>query len=466
LAEQWLEATTIPIEQLIGKGKSQILFSEVSIGEAARYSCEDAVLPIKLKGLMEAVLTERNQMNLFLDIELPLIPVLAEMEWQGVCIDTRLLQELSVDYTARLAAISSELFRFAGSEFNVNSPKQVSEVLFTRLGLPHSKKRKTGMATDVDTLEKLSGAHPIVPKLLEYRELQKLLSTYIDAFAEQILPKTGRLHTSFNQTVAATGRLSSTNPNLQNIPIRTDAGRRIREAFIAPPQYNIVAADYSQIELRLLAHTSKDALLIQAFLDDRDIHTQTASAIYGVFPEMVTPEMRRNAKAINFGLIYGMGPINLSRQIGVSFSAAQEFIDTYFRQFPSIEAYMSGNIDKARKNGYAETLMGRRRYLPEISADNRQIREGAERIALNMPLQGSAADIIKLAMVKIHAELPVNYPDVAMLLQVHDELVFQVPETQTANFMPWVTAMMSTAFLLDVPLKVDVGMGKNWSLAH
>jgi len=466
LAHQWLGASTIPIEQLIGKGKGQINFADVSITDAARYSCEDAILPLRLKHLLESVLTERSQMNLFKDIEIPLVTVLAELEWQGVCIDTGLLQQLSADYTARLAAISADIFKLAGTEFNINSPKQVSEILFTRLGLPHSKKRKTGMSTDVDALEKLANKHPIVPKLLEYRELQKLLSTYIDAFSGQMLPETGRLHTSFNQTVTATGRLSSTNPNLQNIPVRTEAGKKIREAFIAPPGYVIVSADYSQIELRLLAHVSKDSLLVQAFLDDRDIHTQTASALYGIFPEMVTTEMRRNAKAINFGLIYGMGPINLSRQIGVSFAEAQEFIDTYFRQFPSIEAFMAGNIEMARQKGYAETLLGRRRYLPEINADNRQIRESAERIALNTPLQGSAADIIKIAMVTIHRDLPKFYPDVAMLLQVHDELVFQVPERMAGDFKLWVADRMSTAYILDVPLKVDAGIGKNWSDAH
>jgi DNA polymerase-1 len=405
-------------------------------------------------------------MSLLSDVELPLVSVLAEMEWHGIKIDVDLLKKLSEDYTQRLTSLSVEIYKLADMEFNLNSPKQISEVLFKKLALPKSKKTKTGLSTDVDALEKLSRLHPVVPKLLEYREVQKLLSTYIDAFPGLILPESQRLHSSFNQTITATGRLSSTNPNLQNIPIRTDAGRKIREAFIAPKNYLIIAADYSQIELRMLAHVSKDKFLVQAFLDDKDIHTQTASAIYGVFPELITPEMRRSAKTINFGLIYGMGPINLSRQLNISFSDAQAFIDAYFRQFPSIEAYMKGNIEKARGLGYSETILGRRRYLPEISSENRQVREAAERTALNTPIQGSAADIIKIAMVRIQAALPGIFPNAKMLLQVHDELVFEAPKTDAEELRKMVIDMMSNAYKLDVPLKVDAGTGENWSEAH
>jgi DNA polymerase-1 len=466
LAEQWLNVATIPIESLIGKGKTGKNFSQTAVTDAAHYSGEDAVIPLYLKDIFEPILSERNLLPLFNDVEMPLVSVLAEMEWCGVIIDTELLKRLSLEYSLKLDGISGDIYSLAGSTFNLNSPKQISEILFNKLALPKSKKNKTGLSTDVDALEKLAAFHPIVPKLLEYRETQKLLSTYIDAFPELILPESGRIHSSFNQTITATGRLSSTNPNLQNIPIRTEAGKKIREAFIAPKGYAIVAADYSQIELRVLAHVSKDRFLIEAFLEDKDIHTQTASAIYGVFPEMVTPEMRRSAKTINFGLIYGMGPVNLSRQLNISFREAQEFIDAYFNQFPSIESFMKGCIEKARNSGFAETILGRRRYLPEMSSENRNIREAAERTALNTPIQGSAADIIKIAMVHIWKELSGYFPQVKMLMQVHDELVFESPENQVDDFKVWLGRIMSNAYLMDVPLKVDVGSGKNWSVAH
>jgi DNA polymerase I len=466
MAAEWLNATTTPIESLIGKGKKQICFDEVTIADAARYSGEDVVIPLLLLELFEPILKDHNQSSLFQDIEMRLVPVLGDMEWEGVSIDTAFLSRLSRDYTARMDKLSAEIYSLAGNEFNLNSPKQISEVLFTQLNLPKSKKTKTGLSTDVDALEKLQASHPIVPKLLEYREVQKLLSTYIDALGPQVLPQSGRLHTSFNQTVAATGRLSSNGPNLQNIPVRTDAGKTIREAFIAPVDHLIVSADYSQIELRILAHVSKDPFLVQSFHDDKDIHTQTASAIYGVFPEMVTPEMRRAAKTINFGLMYGMGPINLSRQLGISFRAAQEFIDAYFRQFPTIKAYMNASIEKARARGFSETLLGRRRYLPEIDSQNRQVRESAERTAINTPIQGTAADIIKIAMVRIAAARKESGIRFTMLLQVHDELVFEVHKSDAEGFIPWACDMMSSAYGLDVPIKVDAGVGKNWSEAH
>ncbi len=466
MAAQWLNATTTPIESLIGKGKSQIGFDEVPITIAAKYSGEDVIIPLLLQDVFVPVLTEQAQLKLFHEIEMPLVSVLAEMEWKGVVIDTALLSQLSSHYTAKLAEISADLFAMAGGEFNINSPKQVSEILFTKLGLPKSKKTKTGLSTDVDALEKLQGAHPIIGKLLEYRESQKLLSTYIDALGPQISPETSRLHTSFNQTVAATGRLSSNGPNLQNIPIRTDAGKKIREAFVAPADHLLISADYSQIELRILAHVSKDPFLMQSFHDDKDIHTQTASAMYGVFPEMVTSQMRRAAKTINFGLMYGMGPINLSRQLGISFKEAQEFIATYFRQFPTIKKYMVSSVETARQNGYSETLLGRRRLVPEIDSTNRQVREAAERVAINTPIQGTAADIIKIAMVNVAAKKSEIGFDFSMLLQVHDELIFEVHQENAQTLLSWVTNIMSSAYKLDVPLKVDASIGKNWSEAH
>lgn len=466
LASQWLNIQTIPIEMLIGKGKGQKPFSSVSIADASQYAGEDAIIPFRLWQIFKPMLKERNSFDLFTSIEMPLIPVLAEMEWQGITIDTLFLDTLSQEYTGQLHKISREIYAIAGEQFNLNSPKQVSEVLFGKLGLPKVRKTKTGLSTDVTTLEKLAPNFRIARKLLDYREVQKLLSTYIDALPGQINKDSGRVHTSFNQTIAATGRLSSTNPNLQNIPIRTEAGRRIREAFIVPQDYTMVSADYSQIELRILAHLSEDEKLIQAFHHDQDIHAHTASAIYNCPVDAVTQEMRRTAKVINFGLMYGMGPINLSNQLNISYKEAQAFIEIYFKQFPTIKNYMEGSVQKARKTGYIETLLGRRRYLPDINSNNRRIREAVERIAINTPVQGTSADIIKIAMVQIGQELPKFYPDCTMVLQVHDELVFEVPELKADAFTSWVTDKMISAYTLRVPLKVDAGRGKNWSIAH
>ncbi len=466
LAEKWLNTRTVPIENLIGTGKNQKLFSQVPVPEAARYAGEDAVIPLRLKEVLKPILEERKLTELFEAVEMPLVPILGEMEYHGVSVDCDLLERMSVEYTGRLEGISAEIYELAGEEFNLNSPKQVAEILFTKLALPKSKRTKTGLSTNVDALEKLVDIHPIAGRLLSYREVQKLLSTYIDALPVQILTESGRIHSSFNQTIAATGRLSCTNPNLQNIPIRTEDGRRIREAFTAASGNVMVSADYSQIELRILAHLSQDKLLLDAFRNDMDIHTQTASAIYSVHPEMVMPEMRRAAKTINFGLMYGMGPVNLSRQLKISFKEARQFIETYFEQFPTVKTFMDESIEKAREHGYSETLLGRRRYLPEISAKSRQIREAAERIAINTPVQGTAADIIKLAMIRIERELSQKYPQAAMVLQVHDELVFEVPHDRAADFRDWVVERMSAAYELDIPLKVDAGVGDNWAAAH
>ncbi len=466
LAAKWLNIKTISIESLIGKGKNQRSFATVPVSEAATYSGEDAVIPLKLMGVLKPLLKEKELKTLFDTIEMPLVTVLAEMEWDGIKIDIGFLKNLSEEYSKQLADISQEIYTLAGEEFNLNSPKQVSEIFFEKMGMPRSKKTKTGLSTDVKALEKLAPNYPIAKKMLEQRMVQKLLSTYIDALPTQTNSETCRVHTSFNQAVTATGRLSSTNPNLQNIPIRTDAGRRIREAFVAADGCVLFSADYSQIELRILAHLSKDDRLIIAFQEDQDIHTQTASAMYGMFPELVTPEMRRAAKTINFGLMYGMGPINLSRQLGVSFAEAQEFIHTYFEQFPTIRKFMESNIEKARNNGYIDTLLGRRRYLPDINIENRRIREAAERTAINTPVQGTAADIIKIAMVNIQNEITSVCAQAKMLLQVHDELVFEVPEKNIDTFSNWVIEKMNGAYALSVPLKVDTGSGKNWSLAH
>ncbi|MGD9201688.1 MAG: DNA polymerase I [Chitinispirillia bacterium] len=466
LALQWLNIKTISIESLIGKGKNQKSFAAVSVDEAASYAGEDAIIPLKLRDVLYPILKERNLIDLFQNIEIPLIPVLAEMEWTGVEIDKSLLNMLSGKYNKKLDEISNEIYTLAGEEFNLNSPKQISEILFSKLKLPKSKKIKTGFSTDVIALEKLAVEYEIAGKLLEYRETQKLLSTYIDAIPIQVNSNSGRVHTSFNQTIAATGRLSSTGPNLQNIPIRTDSGKRIREAFIVPEGYVMVSADYSQIELRILAHYSDDESLIQAFKENRDIHTHTASVIYNVFPEMVTGQMRRAAKTINFGLIYGMGPHKLSNQLKIPFTEAQIFIKTYFEQFPTIHNYIDETVESARKNGYVETLLGRRRYLPDINSGNYRIREAAERVAVNTPVQGTAADIIKIAMVQINNEIGFAFEKAHMLLQVHDELIFEVPEKNVHEFVEWVACKMSNAYQMKIPLKVDTGIGKNWSLAH
>ncbi len=467
LIGQWLMQTADPLETLFTIGKQKRIGADIPVDEAAKTMCALTRSLVALEKKLRPLLHERNVQSLFETIELPLAAVLARLERQGVRVDVVYLKELSVEYGARLAAIAAELYAMAGEEFNINSPKQIGEVLFDRLHLPAPKRTKTGAhATGIEILEKLADEYPIARRILDYRELQKLLSTYIDALPAQVNVKSGRVHTSFNQTIAATGRLSSTDPNLQNIPIRSEDGKRIRDAFIPAEGALLVSADYSQIELRILAHLSNDPLLKQAFAEDKDIHTQTASAIYGIFPEMVTPEMRRAAKTINFGLMYGMGPINLARQIGVSFTEARQFIDAYFRQFPTIKRYMESTIESARKLGYTETLLGRRRYLPEINASNRMVREAAERTAINTPVQGTAADIIKIAMIDIDRAMPEHFPAAKMLLQVHDELVFEIPKENAEPFRDWVVKAMSSAYQLSVPLKVDAGIGKNWNEAH
>ncbi|MBN1982741.1 MAG: DNA polymerase I [Chitinivibrionales bacterium] len=466
LAQQWLSMQTTPIESLIGKGKSQKSFATVPIEQASHYSGEDVVIPLRLLDLFTPILQERNLTELFQKVEIPLVTVLAEMEWQGVAIDTDLLRQMSREYSQRLESVSETIYVLAEQRFNLNSPKQISEVFFSKLNLPKSKKTKTGLSTDVDALEKLAPDYPIAKELLQYREIQKLLSTYIDSLPSQINSHTNRVHTSFNQTVAATGRLSSTDPNLQNIPIRTDDGRRIREAFVARQDHVLISADYSQIELRLLAHLSGDPRLIQAFTDDRDIHAETAAAMYGITLDAVTPPLRSSAKTINFGLMYGMGPLNLSRQLAISFREAQRFIELYFQQFPTIHAFMEECKQKAATRGYCETILGRRRYLPEINSDDVRLRESAQRVAINTPVQGTAADIIKMAMVTIQSELANRFPEAAMILQVHDELVFEVPSGQSQGCGSLIKELMSSAYHLTVPLKVDIGIGKTWSLAH
>jgi DNA polymerase-1 len=451
----------------IDKSRKEKTLAGVTNESMSVFACQTAGALYQLVAKLTQSLDEMNGRKLYDEIEIPLITVLAELEWYGMLIDTKLLKEFSLEYTSTLNSIAATVYEMAGEEFNLNSPKQIGEVLFDKLGLPGAKKTKSGThSTSFEILENLADKFPVVQKILDYRELQKLLSTYIDALPLQILEKTGRVHSTFNQTVAATGRLSSTNPNLQNIPIRTDAGRRIREAFIARDGALLVSADYSQIELRILAHMSSDQFLIDAFNNDQDIHTQTASAIFGTFPELVTPEMRRTAKTINFGLMYGMGPMNLSRQLGISFGDARDFITRYFAQFPTIKKFMESTIEFARIHGYTETLFGRRRYHPEINIKNKIVREAAERTAINTPVQGTAADIMKIAMINIQNEIVSFCPEAKMMLQVHDELVFEVPAEHSESFRQWVIDKMSSACSLRVPLKVEGGCAHNWSHAH
>jgi DNA polymerase-1 len=467
LTGEWLKKDIPQISSLLGEGKNKIGRSQLSPEIIAEYCGKASSCIFQMKSKMEEKLNDANLTSLFNSIELPVTSILAEMEQIGIIIDKGHLCGLSGEYGELLQQLSNEVFQIAGETFNLNSPKQIGEILFDKLQLPGAKKTKNGShSTNADILESLAPDFPIVGKILEYRELQKLCSTYIDALPLQINQFSGRVHTTFNQTIAATGRLSSTNPNLQNIPIRSEEGRRIREAFIAEKGYVLMSADYSQIELRILAHLSADPFLIQAFREDKDIHTLTASAIFGCFPEMVTTDMRRAAKTINFGLMYGMGPLNLSRQLSISFGEAKKFIDTYFMQFPRIKNYMESSIQKVRDCGFSETIFGRRRYLPEINAKNRIIREAAERTAINTPVQGAAADIIKIAMINVDKKIKNVFPTARMLLQVHDELIFEVPEDIVEPFRSSIIEKMSTAVELSVPIKVESGVAQNWRSAH
>ena len=464
MAMEYLGHRMIPIEDLIGKGKNQITMDEVDVERASEYSCEDADITFRLKSQLEPGL-QKNELNPVLrDIELPLISVLADMEMAGIKVNTEYLKELSDKLAKRLDSLTDRIYGLAGEEFNINSPKQLSQILFEKLSLPPGKRTKTGHSTNEAELERLSAAgHELPSAILEYRGIAKLKSTYVDALPGSINPETGRVHTSFNQAVTETGRLSSSNPNLQNIPIRTEEGREIRRAFIPGGEYSLLlAADYSQIELRMLAHLSGDAMLTEAFQKDEDIHSRTAALIFGLPLDQITSDMRRQAKTINFGVIYGMGPFRLARELEISLSEAQRFIDGYFQTYSGVRSYFDEVIDFARKNGYVTTISGRRRRIPEINSRSRNPREFAERTAINTPVQGSAADLIKLAMIKIAEFFKSESLESRLLLQVHDELVFEVSETELDKINRNVRLLMETALPLDVPVKVDVGVGENW----
>ena len=466
LALEYLNYKTITYAEVTGSGKKQIGFADVDVQTATRYSGEDADITLRLKETLAPLLREQNLERLFLDMEMPLMEVLADMERIGVKINADFLKLMSTKLGSEMAGIEKTIYEMAGTEFNINSPKQLAEILFVKLGLTPTKKTKTGFSTNVDVLEELAPVHPLPAEILKYRTLAKLKSTYIDALPLMINPKTGRLHTSLNQTVTATGRLSSSEPNLQNIPIRTDVGREIRQAFIAERGAILLSADYSQIELRVLAHMSGDPALIKTFQNNEDVHTRTASEIFGLTPEEITAEMRRKAKAVNFGIIYGISAFGLAQDIGVSNAEAKRYIDNYFARYPRVREFIDNTITEAKKNGYVSTLFGRRRFIPELASSSVAVRNFGERMAINTPIQGTAADLIKLAMINIQKRLSRKDLRSQMILQVHDELVFEVPDEEIDKMKMLVREEMEGVLTLSVPIRVDMGMGKNWDEAH
>jgi len=451
-----------PITALIGSGAKQLSMSQVEINQAADYACADADVTIQLAELLGAELHQQGLWQLFSEVEMPLVPVLLNMERNGVALNVELMRQMSNRLGEQLLKLETEIYNNVGHRFNVNSPKQLSCVLFEELGLPPARKKKSGYATGAPVLEELRGAHPVIEFILDYRQLAKLKSTYIDALPMLINPDTGRVHTSFNQTRTATGRLSSSEPNLQNIPVRGEMGREVRQAFIAPPGFYLLAGDYSQIDLRALAHLSQDPSLLTAFQQDEDIHTATAIQLFGVDTSQLTKDMRRLAKTVNFGVIYGMSDYGLEQATELSREEAAQFIASYFEKYPGVKQYLESTKKQARELGYVQTLLGRKRFIPEINSPNRQIREAAERMAINMPVQGTSADIIKMAMLNLYREMEERQLKSKLLLQVHDELIFEVPNEELETMRQLVPQIMSTALELSVPLKVDIKTGNNW----
>ncbi len=468
VALKYLGVETIHYEDVTGKGAKQIGFSQVAVEQATAYAAEDADITLRLHqalwSQLEAVSSLRN---LYETIEQPLVPVLLRMEHTGVLVDSEMLRKQSRELAAGMQSVQAAAHAAAGGPFNIESPRQLQEILFGKLGIPVLRKTPTGQpSTAEDVLEELAGEHELPKLVLEYRGLAKLKSTYTDKLPEQINPRTGRVHTSYHQAVAATGRLSSQDPNLQNIPIRTPEGRRIRQAFVAPPGHVLLAADYSQIELRIMAHLSGDAGLLQAFAEDRDVHQATAAEVFGTPLAAVTGNQRRSAKAINFGLIYGMSAFGLARQLGIARGEAQKYVDLYFERYPGVKRYMDETRQLARDQGFVETVFGRRLHLPDIHARNAALRQYAERSAINAPMQGTAADIIKRAMIDIDAWLTRDRPGARLIMQVHDELVLEVAQESLGDITAEIRRRMSGAAELRVPLKVDIGSGVNWDGAH
>ncbi len=467
LSLSYFNIKKIPVTDLIGTGKKQITMERVPLAKVTAYACEDADMTWRLKIHLEKKLEEMHLRQLFEDVEIPLVYTLCEMEKSGIALDIPFLEEMSGKVSEKLSQLEKKIFAVAGEEFNINSPKQLSVILFEKLKLPVVRRTKTGYSTDVNVLEELARKHELPKLLLDFRQLIKLKSTYIEALPKLVNPESGRLHTSFNQTVTATGRLSSSDPNLQNIPIRTEIGRQIRRAFIPRNrEYLLFDADYSQIELRIMAHLSQDDNLSSAFRQDQDIHTRTAALIFAVDETKVTADQRRKAKEVNFGIMYGMGAYGLSQRLCITPEEADSFIKAYFVSYPRVQEYMMRITEEARRQGYVTTLLKRRRYLPEILSENRRIREFAERTAINTPIQGSAADLIKMAMIHIHERLKKERLKTKMLLQVHDELIFEVPKAELDVVKNWIPKEMEDAIELDIPIKVEYSYADNWLDAH
>ena len=459
------------ITELIGRGRSQITMDQTKVTDAAEYACGDVEATYLLTEQLKPELEKRDQLDLLDSIELPLVDVLIDMEETGIAVDVEFLEQLSRQLASQIGELEAEIYELAGEEFNINSTRQLGKILFEDLGLPTGRRTKTGFSVSQDVLEGLRESHAIVGAILEYRQLLKLKSTYVDALPSQVNPRTGRVHTSYNQTIAATGRLSSTDPNLQNIPVRTGIGRSVRRAFIADNRPDrrpwedeavFLSADYSQIELRLMAHLSQDETLLKAFRDGQDIHSATAADVFGVDLIDVTSDMRRVAKTVNFGIMYGMQAFGLSRDTGMSRSEAQQFIDRYMARLPGVREFLERTKQEAASNGFVQSMFGRRRYLPEITSSNYNVRLGAERMAINMPLQGSAADIMKIAMIRVHQALKDHEFRGRILLQVHDELLFELPRVEVETLAPLVKEIMENVIQLSVPLGVEESVGSNW----
>lgn len=463
LSLEYFGKVKTPITDLIGKGKNEISMEEVPLEKAAAYCCEDVDYTFRLKQLFEKEMREKKLEQLFKEIELPLLSVLLDMEEKGIFLDSSQMDAMHDDLEKSIASLSKTIFDYANEVFNLNSPRQLGEILFDKMGIRPAKKTATGYSTSADILEALQDTSPIIKLILEYRSLEKLRSTYVDTLPLQINPKTKRIHCTFNQSVAATGRLSCQDPNLQNIPVRTEEGRRIRSAFIPQHEnWSFLAADYSQIELRLLAHLSEDPTLIKAFQEGEDIHSYTASLVYGVPIQEVSSKMRYTAKAVNFGILYGQQAFGLSKELGISTEEAKAFINTYFDRYKKVGDYLESCKESARRLGYSTTIAGRKRPIPEMDSKNAFIRQAAERLAINTPLQGTAADLIKMAMIQIHNHLKASSLQGYMILQVHDELIFEVPDPEIELLSEIVKKKMENVMQLKIPLVVDISVGKNW----
>jgi DNA polymerase-1 len=468
IALDFLNHKTTTYEEVAGKGAKAITFDRVTLEQAVPYACEDADITLRAYEVLLPQLEALGLTALMEEVEMPLVPVLQAMEMTGVCLDQEKLVELSKSFAKQLRQLEEQIYAVAGETFNINSSQQLGRILFDELKLPTIKKtkKKTGYSTDVDVLTRLAEQHELPALVLRHRSLAKLKSTYVNALLEQIDPDTGRIHTSFNQTVAATGRLSSSNPNLQNIPIRTQEGREIRKAFVPRPGWLMVTADYSQIELRILAHYAEDPILIRSFEANEDIHTRTASEVFAIAQDQISPDLRRQAKTINFGIIYGMSAFGLSRELGISPQMAQNYIDQYFARYAGVKAYMERTVEQARSTRRIDTLLGRLRLLPDINAANANVRQFAERTAINTPIQGTAADLIKVAMIRMAQALKAKQMESAMLLSVHDEIVFEVPPDELETIKVLAPEIMENVWLLKAPLKVNLAWGKNWAEAH